>query len=415
MAKNIRKGEQSAEIRKKDVERETVPCTIKCAARKALIDSEMKEEVLAKFRENSIKCTRIARLASLLIHFVFNKIMDTNDEQTINDFFDVTDDYRPKNSPTEQKIKEYFYSVTVNYTHSPEYPMEMYAPEFREMMEAFGVEPPDNRYMDNIFKHMYQQFRTNFKNNIVMHTKKRIAHFLKCIKYRQNPVPQDINATEKKQHRKENNTAVYKTTRFLFDGTVEFDNALLNEFERILRPNIDNLCGMFNELEKDWFKFLPMFFRLQRHIFAEQINGSTVRNFVIVPQTTFQRRHIHIDTTSLYSILMELNRIEMKTKTKRMPTSYYTGTPGKSSKLWAKIIDENSINTQHKHFKHSIFTDGVSISFCCEKTIVVQSDEEYLAKCKKKLDDGEFDDFGGYDPGFRLVLGRRGAEYSYWT
>lgn len=412
MAKSVGKGEQSSQIRKENVERETVSCVIKCAARKALIESEMKEDVLAKFRENSIKCTRIARLASLLIHFVFNKIMDTDNEKTINAFFNITDDNRPKNSPTEQFLKDYFYGVTVNYTHSPEYPMQMYAPEFREMMEEFGVEPTDNRYMDNTFKHMYQQYSTNFKNNIVEHAEKRIGAFLKRIKYRLNPVPQDYNPTEKKQHRKQNNTAVYKTKRFLFEGTVEFDNAVLNEFERILKPNIKNLCGIFDEMKKDWFKFLPMFFRLQRHIFSEQMNGVSVRNFVIVPQTTFQRRHIQIDTTSLYCILGELNRIEMKTKTKRMPMSNYTGTPGKSSKLWAKIIDENNINTQHKHFTHSIFTDGVAISFCCEKTIVVQSDEEYLAKCKKKLDDGEFDDIAGYDPGMRLVLGRRGAEYS---
>lgn len=405
MAKNVAKGAQNAQVRGEIGIREIVPCVIKRAARKAMKGSENKQQILTKFREYSIKCTKIARLASLLIHFVFNKKMDTNDAKTINDFFNVTDDFRPKNSPTEQVLKDYFYSVTVNYTHSPEYPMDKYAPEFRDMMQQFEVESPDNEYMENIFKHMYQQYRVNFKNNIVVHAKKRITKFLMQEMYRLNPVPPDIDAAAKKVHRKENNTAVYKTTCFLFDGTVEFNGPLLNEFETILQPNSDNVCGLFYDIEQDWFKLLPLFFRLQRHIFAQQQSGHNIRNFVIVPQTSFQRRHIHIDTSSLYRIFTRLDLIQMKTKTKKIPMSDYTKTSKQCWKLWSEIFDEKEVNTRDKKFDNSISTDGLAMSICCQKSVLKKSDEEKRKECKQKLDNGDFDDLAGGDPGKRLVLG----------
>ena len=54
-----------------DVEHAEVPSAIKCALRKALVDSENKERILQQIRENAIKCTKITRLATLLIHYVF--------------------------------------------------------------------------------------------------------------------------------------------------------------------------------------------------------------------------------------------------------------------------------------------------------------------------------------------------------
>lgn len=201
---------------------EIVPCSIKCAARKAMKESPWKEQILAKFKEKSIICTRIARLASLFMHVSFNRKMDNNEL----DFFNVVDDYRRKNSPTEQVTNKYFYAVLnqnfnkINGLVREDYDslnVHMKAVSFNELMTRFDVEVPNNRYMDNIFKNLYQQYHVNFRNNIVMHAKSRIIRFMRWAMNTIRPVPDDISATAKKQHRKENNTAIYHTVECLFE------------------------------------------------------------------------------------------------------------------------------------------------------------------------------------------------------
>lgn len=282
----------------------TVKCTVKCAARKALLDSDIKENILAKFREHSIMCTRIARLASLLMHIQFNKEMvDGN-----FGFFNIQDDYRKKNTPTEQVTKRFFYGVLVQNFDNP---IHVVAHDydnvsevqkrisFREMVRRFEVEIPNNSYMDNTFKKLYQQFHVNFKNNITMHAETRLRRFFKRIIFIINPVPRDITSHEKKLHRKHNYDIVDVTINFLFEGNPRYNNELLDAFRQILcdaenLPN-ENLRGIFKPIERDWFKLLPIFFRLQRYIYDQQQQGATdIRNFVIVPQTSFQRRHIPI-------------------------------------------------------------------------------------------------------------------------
>lgn len=237
----------------------SVSCAIKCAAKKLLVESENKLNILEQIKKNSIMCTRIARLGSLLIHYVFNHIMD-QDDQTVLDFFDVTDDNREKNSPTEQKLKDYFYAVVQGYEHSDEYPMNQYGQDFLRMMNDFGVEMCNNDYLDNSFKHLYQQYHVNFRTNIIYHAKTRVRNFLKHIKALQSPVPRNSSRAQRTQHLKRNETAVNQTIGFLFHGKVEHDAELLREFENVARPNTDNPCGLFDALRYDWFKMLPIFF-----------------------------------------------------------------------------------------------------------------------------------------------------------
>lgn len=105
-------------------------CSIKCGLKEHFNkDHAHKDQIIEQVKKNAIMCTKIARLASLLIHYVFNTIMDKSDEE-INEYFDVFDDNRDKNSPTEQKIKDFFYAVLGPYNHSSEYPMHIYRPRF---------------------------------------------------------------------------------------------------------------------------------------------------------------------------------------------------------------------------------------------------------------------------------------------
>lgn len=290
----------------------TVPCSIKCAAQKILVENENKAMILEQIKANSIMCTRIARLASLLIYYVFNFIMD-QDDQTVTNFLNVLDDNCGKNSPTEQIIKDYFYAVVRGYEHSPEYPMHQYGTDFLRMMNEFGVQLCNNDYLDNTFKHQYQQYTVNFRNNIITHAKTRVRKFLQSIQAAQNPMPRNFTPAQKKERRKQNAAAINQTIGFFFFGKIEHDTDLLREFERVARPNTDNPCGLFDNLHTDWFKLLPIFFRLQRYAFQtetrkgkkEQKKKKQKKNrgwqhepgFEIVPQTSFQRRHILIDTT----------------------------------------------------------------------------------------------------------------------
>lgn len=410
----------------------TVPCSIKCAAKKLLVENENKAKILEQIKKNSIMCTRIARLASLLIHYVFNRIMD-QDDQTVSDFFNVTDNNADKNSPTEQKIKDYFYAVVDGYQHSDEYPMSQHGNDFLRMMNQFNVPLGNNDYLDNTFKHMYQQYHVNLRTNIRYHAKKRVRKFLKHVKATQNPVPPNCRPAQRKQHLKQNEIAVNKTIGFLFHGSVEYDADLLREFENVTRPNTDNPCGLFDDLHTDWFKMLPIFFRIQRYAFAK-INESEKqkknkkkkkkqkkcqeKGFEVVPQTSFQRRHILIDTNALHALHARLGIVPMRTKTKKMTREDFTKKP---QKVWPNVINYNEIKTLNgtnkcdKRFDHSILTDGVAMSLSCKKTIRVLSDEQRRKMIQKKLKDNLYKFIFGLDPGYRLTLGgvRRGAANAF--
>lgn len=410
----------------------TVPCSIKCGAQKLLVESEKKVMILEQIKKNSIMCTRIARLGSLLIHYVFNQIMD-QDDQTVHDFFNVIDDNRDKNSPTEQKLKDYFYAVVQGYERSDEYPMHQYGQDFLRMMNEFGVEMCNNDYLDNSFKHLYQQYHVNCRTNIIYHAKTRVRNFLKHIKAIQSPVPRNCRPAQRKQHVKRNETAVNQTIGFLFYGKVEHDAELLREFEAVTRPNTDNPCGLFDALQTDWFKLIPIFFRLQRYAFANMNEGekkekgaknkkkkkkNRERGFEVVPQTSFQRRHILIDTNALFALHARLDIVPMRTKKKKMKREDFTTKP---HKIWPTVIDYTQLKTLggsskcQKQFDHSILTDGVAVSLSCKKTVQSLSDEQRRKMIKKKLEAGLYKFIFGLDPGYRLTLGgvRRGAANAF--
>lgn len=383
---------------------EEVPCSIKCCLRKVLIETENKERFLRQLRTNCITCTKIARLASLLIHFVFYSVIEM-DNNTVNAFFDVEDNNQMKNSPTEQKLKDFFYAVLKNYTRSEEYPMWEYGKDFLKMMEEYFVEPPDNNYLDNTFKHQYQQYHTCLKNNIIIHAKSRIRKFLRLLIDARNPVPRNIPPVEKKKHRKQNNNKVYSMIRFLFDGTTDgFDGDLYRGFEEIAQPNTENPCGLFENMQRDWFRLIPIFIRIQKHHFEK----NTYSNFIVLPQTTFQRRHVLYDTNALYALHAQLGIVPMRTKTKKMSRQDFTQKP---QKIWPKILDLECVKTLgkgsngNKKFNFSVMTDGVAVSLVCTKVIKKCTDEQRIKKIQKKFNSGYYKFGIGLDPGYRLSIG----------
>lgn len=216
--------------------------------------------------------------------------------------------------------------------------------------------------------------------------------FLNTIKYAQNPVPRNSSAAARKIHVKQNNESIYQTLRFLFDGTVEFDAELLNEFENLTRPMNNNSNGLFDNLKHDWFKLLPVFFRIQRFNHDQNLT-----NFVIVPQTSFQRRHILIDTNALHALHAQLDIVPMRTKKKKMLREDFTKKP---QKIWPTILNLDNPIRKEK-FNYSILTDGVAVTLICEKIIKKTTEEEHLKNCQKNFSDGRYKYVLGLDPGYR--------------
>lgn len=182
----------------------------------------------------------------------------------------------------------------------------------------------------------------------------------------------------------------------------------MSKFERITRPiphRKYGLCVMFENLNRDWFKLLPVFFRIQRY-FHER---DTERNFVIVPQTSFQRRHILIDTVTLRALHSQLGMLEKSNGKNMAPEDYIRN----QHRVWRDFLKHDEINSikdcshAHKVFDHSIITDGLAMSLSCQKKIPDEemTEELNIKKCRKRYEDNHYKKFKAFDPGFRLTLG----------
>lgn len=279
--------------------------------------------------------------------------------------------------------------------------------------------------MDNSFKHQYQQFTNNTKTNILMHAKSRVRNFLRSLLYsKQPPMPRNATRAQRKERQEHNKKRVNETIGFLFHGNIEHDAELLRDFEEVTRPNTDNPCGLFSELRRDWFKLLPVFFRIQRYLFQTETRKGRNRKgsrktkykknrqhepgFVIIPQTSFQRRHILIDSNGLHAFLASLKMVPMRTKTKKMTREDFTKKP---SKVWPFIVDAEQLTALfksskcNKKFNHSILTDGVAMTLTCEKSARIISEKNQRKMFEDKLTNEKYKFVVGLDPGYRLTLG----------
>lgn len=164
--------------------------------------------------------------------------------------------------------------VVQGYEHSDEFPMNQYGQEFLRMMNDFGVQMCNNDYLDNTFKHLYQQSHVDFQTNIIYHAKKRVRNFLKHVKATHSPVPRSCRPAQRKEHVKRNETAVNQTIGFLFYGKVEHDAELLREFEGMTRPYIDKPCGIQCFAKRLVQNASDFFFRLQRNEGEKQKRGA---------------------------------------------------------------------------------------------------------------------------------------------
>lgn len=123
--------------------------------------------------EWSIKATRIASLASMLLLEKINHHYYQNDQA----FFLLSPDHIVEDSFYEildPNIKTQGKKRIQNFPH-------LCLEQFAQAMRNANIRRPNNKYMGNIFKYLYQMYCTNFKTNIVLHAQQRIENYFKTL------------------------------------------------------------------------------------------------------------------------------------------------------------------------------------------------------------------------------------------
>lgn len=347
--------------------------------------------------------TIISIVASLLVLFKINRAFDDNDQQ----FF--------KNSGYNL-IKECFRSVLKEYRHT--LPLA-----FRQMIERVvpNFEWPERLGMGNAFNELYEQYTTNFKNNIKIWSYSRIRKFFKLKQYEINLVEgQHITDIDVKN--------ATKAVMFNNITASENVNVLLEHAKLIGIPVGEKFIDM---VKKHWFQTVPIFIHIQRQIFDyhtryELINElwrqywrdkkanknptpprdarpPKIQNFRVVPLHDFKMKHIKIDIHLFYEFAGKLGALRTETgwfcQPKKVSKEKYEAN---LSKYWDEIFNMPKIMKVggHKTFDFAFFTDGVGISLCFVKK-GQPSVELTNEQINEKFQNNEFKFVLGMDPGVR--------------
>lgn len=281
----------------------------------------------------------------------------------------------------------------------------------------------------NAFKFAYQSYKTIFMNNINDHARQNVKKFLWCYLKANHP-------SYTKNQRKD---FVKTFIAYLFDNKAptNIPRACLLEFYFIVcQPSIDGIQpdddivnymkNLFRGAERNntFYRFVPHFIRMQHYI--EDINiknqenenaskkeKEQMRNFVVIPQYNWHRKHITInDNECLMSIANSL-----------IPWGSPKWTRNDFNQVWDHIFNfGNSIRIQRSMgFNQLITTDGesVSVHFIKDPNMpadVTQTKQKHIGgnnDLKKtaitdaernKFNNNEYDKIIGLDPGYKEMV-----------
>lgn len=329
-----------------------------------------------------IEMTKCMKLGSLNVHCSLMHEMHNNAAQPnlICRFFDV-----PLN---KHSFNHYFRGV--QHLRDPAQRARS-GYELYEDLERWAVRhhvaAPQVEGYGNVFSDATSMYYTNFCNNIWMHAKSRMRKFF-------------YMAFWPDQQQRPTKPEVEQTLRYLFYDDVAINaqpsQRMLDAFQdQLLTPNgygqpRRGYRGYFWNMKTDanWFKFVPIFMRLQELIRQNNLNHmdelrrkvprrqkkyKRIKNFTVIPITSFKRQHIKIDNESLFHIAKrarvkhasicergDVNR-PIKGKQEYMNRNDYDA-------LWRhlfriELVDRRDAYTFHNHIQ----TDGVAISFTCER------------------------------------------------
>lgn len=317
---------------------------------------------------------------------------------------------------------------------------DLMSPEFRDWVNeavSEGFEWPRNTAFGNAFKYLREQYVDNVITNIRTHCESRLKKFFKMCVYELNDsiLRRNIPFATLFDHIDIRNAMnyTYNGRNTCADiGAQRRLEILLDELKLCGAPDD---CNIRDFVENDWFKSLRMWLQIQRHVhnfhlaFAHVYNSwdlfrkyplnvtqptyhgttvipepPTISNFTAIPNCSFQRRHVRIDTDVLYRLLCETKQVPKKMGKYQAwinikPEEFHRNPAGG----WRLFFDVDKIVKMvkgKKAFDHQIVSDGVSVTVLYLKPIRPEpkiSNEELV----RRLAAGEFVYEAGVDPGMR--------------
>lgn len=239
----------------------------------------------------SVKCGLRTRIRSQVL---FDGILDDVREMSalavetsLYIMFKLQRQWERGEFPTSKiKFLPYFYHVLHN--NKEKYKID---PNYVKVRGSIGYY--DGSARTNIFTQLSKVYETNFINNIIVHGYKRLRAYL----YR-------------KGHDSE---TVYRTLDKLFNprSTHDANDACLNDLAEIGYNG-----GGFYDLKTNYFKYIEIFYRLQRsiedHNINQHLNGQRnfKRVFTLIPLFHHGLKHIQYDTRALWELAKKLKIFE---------------------------------------------------------------------------------------------------------
>lgn len=215
---------------------------IKMSLRKGLKcdDQHVKAKITTAIEHRVLTMTKCFILAALNIHcFLSDLIAMENDDKVTAYFTQVID---------KNFFKDFFRGTTwIGQDDSTirNSGFNLHLP-INHMCRRYGITAPDLTGFGNIVQYMFQMYFTNFKNNIWMHGYSRMNRFCKAHQHQAKLVKDTMHYLFKKNSNKMP------------------DPHIIAQIQTCLRPiKFGDGRGYFVDIEASWWKFVPLFMRLQ--------------------------------------------------------------------------------------------------------------------------------------------------------
>lgn len=285
--------------KKENTEIVTIKCLLSSVLRHGYHDM-----VVDFIEKRSIEATKMCHLGSL---FFLNQVQSAFDRNHFDYFVNGND----------ETVNRCFRAVLKQNIKKP--PMTQ---EFRRSVEQNGIVWPNNDYFGNATNDLIDTYITNVKNNLSMHSKKRLKSYLKLRAHIHNLNEhrlysfndEDVNnAVDYAIHQKDSivvhtmeDVAKRDRRQYLLD--------MVRAISWFDIPNDD--LHSFTKIH--WFKSLQLWIAMQRAIDVENLRKqqdhvqnrkpskpkrNEFKNLKVIPICNTQRTHFPMDTYTLYKMM----------------------------------------------------------------------------------------------------------------
>lgn len=303
----------------------------------------------------------------------------------------------------------------------------MMLPHFRRMADNMIREWPSNDSFGNAFTYLWEQYYDNVKTNLKTHCERRLRKFFKMRVFELNDYATNYNYF---------NDIFGQVDALPYYDDIDVRNAINYTYNRRDSTNgdanrqlrlgelLDELrqmgapddCNIKEFVANNWFESIRMWTEIQRAIqmfhitFSIRRDKPKIRNFAVVPMCSFQRRHIRIDTATLYKILAKVKLLPKKCGAKKAKDGHVNWINITANEFLRNPIDswnlffdvEKMLRLSHnkRNFHGQICSDGVSATIIYDKPKVEPS-EPSDEQVRRMFISGFIRYLLGIDPGER--------------